>query len=113
MNFSRFFSDAAVLCINPRLNLATRPTPKLGEFLVHAYKASGRTQISRLKETYVQENAADFYPKALTNHIGILQNAGDTDYYEGQFIPFCQALSPDPKLWTRTDGIGDGHVPYP
>ena len=113
VNFSRFFSDAAVLCINPRLNLATRPTPNLGEFLVHAYKASGRTQVSRLKATYVQENAANFYPKALTNHIGILQNTGDTDYYEGQFIPFCQELSPDPKLWTRTDGIGDGHVPYP
>ena len=61
----------------------------------------------------MQENAADFYPKAPTNHIGILQNAGDTGYHEGQFIPFCQALSPDPKLWTRTDAIGDGHVPYP
>lgn len=113
VNFSRFFREAAVLCINPRLNLGARPMPELSDFLVHAYKAAGRTQYSRLKQTYVVEDSADLFPDGIINHIGILQNSGDTDYLEGQCLPFVERFSSDPKLWTRLDDIGDGHVPYP
>lgn len=113
VNFSRFFNGSAVLCINPRLNLGARPSPRLQDFLVHAYRASGRTQYSRLKSTYVTEDLATCFPNGLANHVGLLQNSGDRDYYEGQFTPFVEALRPEQNLWTRLDSIGEGHVPYP
>lgn len=113
LNFSRFFQESAVLCINPRLHLGARPFPKLGHFISQAYRASGPTQYSRLKSTYVTEDLGTLFQDGFTNHVGLLQNSGDTDYYEGQFLPFTTALSSDPKLWVRLDEIGDGHVPYP
>lgn len=113
INFSRFFKGAAVLCINPRLHLGARPAPRLADFMVHAYKASGRTQYARLKSTYVTEDLATYFPDGLANQVGLLQNSGDIDYYEGQFTPFVEALRPEKNLWTRLDYIGEGHVPYP
>ena len=113
MNFGQHFDRVGVLCINPRLNLGARPVPKVADYLVHGFRASGRTQLARLKQTYVQEDSAKFFNAKGSNQVGIIQNSGDHDYYYGQLLPFVKEIGPNPNLWVRTDYIGEGHVPYP
>lgn len=113
MNFGQYFPDSAILCINPRLNLASRPRAEVSRYLKYAFRAEGRTAYNRLRREYITENSADFYPDGLTSDVAILQNSQDTEYYEGQLLPFVESLDGDPRLWVRTDPLGDGHIPYP
>lgn len=113
MNFGQFFPNSVILCINPRLHLGERPRTKVVDFVNQAFKAQGRTSFNRIYNQYITENVADFYPVGLTSDVAFLQNDQDTDYIEGQLIPFVQEFEDDPRLWVRTDSLGEGHVPYP
>lgn len=113
MNFGQFFPDSIILCINPRLHLGSRPKANVASFVTNAFRVEGRTAFNRVYRQYITENVADFYPSGLTSDVALLQNDEDVDYFEGQLVPFVQQFVGDPRLWVRTDSLGEGHVPYP
>lgn len=112
-SFGQEFPGSIVLAVNPRLDLAKRPAPKMVDYLRVCHQAMSSTPQQRIRSEFVTDNVADFYRDGLPFDLLLFQNTGDLVYTEHQARPFIEALRDDARLYTRMEYTGDGHTPIP
>lgn len=107
--YGQHFPGHAVLAVNPRLDLTTPPTPRLGAYLAAAHRATTAPRARRAREKYVPLRLRDVYADGLGFDLHLVQNVNDRVFYRHQFAPFVEELASDPRLHAHTYDGRVGH----
>ena len=112
-NFGQFFPGSIVLGVNPRLDLFSPPDADISRYLTVAHRVEGLTPRKRIAKEFVAPPIAEMYPNGLPFDFCIFQNLGDFNFIDKQLLPFIRKKAEDPRLYTRVEFTGFGHVPVP
>lgn len=109
--YGQDFSGHDVVAVNPRLDFAAAPAPKLEPYLRFAHKVTSSSAGRRTFSTYFLPPLKEVYETGLPFRLHLLQNINDQVFRNNQADPFVKALSSDPNLrYVAYEGRA-GHSP--
>lgn len=114
VNFARFFPNCFCLAALPRLDLTKKPEALAERYLDIAFPTSTPEAKAHFKVAYVDVPLYEQLAlEGMSFDLGLFHNLGDKTFFTYQVLPFVEALSDEPRLFTRVEWYGRGHIIVP